>query len=73
MLIVIRLMGAVRPPGPTALAAVCLAGVLGLVLGALTNPAGWDTAFWVLIGTAAALPSMLASPALAAAPVLETT
>ena len=73
MLIVIRLMGAVRPPGPTALAAVCLAGVLGLVLGALTNPAGWDTAFWVLIGTAAALPSRLPSPAFAAAPVLETT
>jgi O-antigen ligase len=68
-----RLLRSLRLRDQTGVAATCLAGALALVLGALTNPAGWDTAFWVLLGTAAALRPLLVPPALPATPTVEAT
>jgi hypothetical protein len=52
-------------------ASACLAGALALMLGALTNPAAWDTAFWILLAAAVTLRPTILAPNLLPTPAPE--
>ena len=52
--------GAERRPAATA---ACLAGGVGLILGAMTNPAAWNGRFWVTMGVVASRPVVIRNAA----------
>jgi len=72
-IVTIRMTRSLGAPPHGAVPAACLAGVLALMLGSLTNPAAWDTGFWVLVATAAALRPVVLPPNLSTTQALEVT
>jgi hypothetical protein len=55
-LVLLRLVRSLRVPDQGGAPLIYLAGLVTLMLGALTNPAAWNTMFWILLAMGAALP-----------------